>query len=150
MKFRCIEDHDCTEAHPKAGKYMAHPGGGVHIFNTLAIQNTEHEIAICEGEIDAITSSLAGIPAAGVPGTENWLPHFHRLFKGYRKVWMFADRDDSKGQGMAFAAKLVEELKNVSIVPMPEGEDVNSTVLKYGKGVLLKGIGREVEDGSNR
>lgn len=145
MKFRCIEDHDCDEAHPKAGKYMAHPGGGVHVYNTLAILENEHEIAICEGELDAITSCLAGIPAVGIPGTENWQHFFRRMFKGYDKVWMFADRDDGKGQGMAFAGKLANEMKNLIIVPMPIGQDVNSTVTEYGPNVLLKAIGRDID-----
>lgn len=143
MKFRCIEDHDCDEAHPKIGKYMSHPGGGVHIYNTMAVLENEHEIALCEGELDAITSCLVGIPAVGIPGTHNWQGFFGRIFKGYDKIWMFADRDDAKGQGMSFAGRLASEMKNLVIIPMPVGNDVNSTVVEYGPEVLLKAIGRD-------
>lgn len=146
MKFRCIQDHDCGEAHQNVGKYMAHPGGGSHVYNTLSILENEDDIAICEGELDAITACLAGIPAVGVPGIENWKPFYHRMFKGYKKVWMFADRDDSKGQGMSFARKLANEMGNLVIIPMPVGHDVNSTVSEYGSGVLLKAIGRETDE----
>lgn len=150
MKFRCLEDHEgtCKDAHPKVGKYTSHTGGGLHIYNTLAVIESHHDIAICEGELDAVTSTMCGIPAVALPGTESWQPHFGRIFKGYRNVWMFADADDEKGQGRNFAEKLAQDpfLKQVSfkIVPMPEGFDVNSAYLEFGKQALWKAIGREV------
>lgn len=150
IKFRCLEDHEgtCKEAHPKVGKYTSHTGGGLHIYNTLAIIESHHEIAICEGELDAVVSDMCDIPAVGLPGTESWQPHFGRIFKGFRTIWMFADADDEKGQGRNFAEKLSHDpyLKQVSfkIVSMPEGHDVNSAYLEFGKQALWKAIGREV------
>lgn len=144
MKFRCIQDHDCAQVHPKMGKYMAHPGADTHLFNTLDIQNSARmggEIAICEGEIDAIMAHLCGIYAVAVPGVKNWKDRYYRLFKGFKIVWIFAD-GDSWGEGLA--KKLAEGMGDkIRVINMPPGEDVNSMVLKHGKQALLKGIGRE-------
>lgn len=141
MKFRCIQNHNCEEVHPRLGKYMSHPGADTRLFNTLDIQSSDNEIAICEGEIDAITAHLCGIPAVAVPGVKNWKDHYYRLFKGYKVVWIFAD-GDTWGEGLS--KKLSEGMGDkVRIIKMPDGEDVNSMVLKHGKKALLKGIGRE-------
>lgn len=141
IKFRCIEDHVCEQVHPKVGKYMAHGGASTHIFNTLDLQSTDDEIAICEGELDAITAHLCGVPAIGVPGVQNWKDHYFRLLKGRKRIWMFAD-GDSYGEGLA--KKISDKMGDrVKIIQMPDGEDVNSMVGKYGKYALLKGMGRE-------
>lgn len=141
IKFRCIQDHICEQAHPKLGKYMAHGGAATHIFNTLDLQNSDDEIAICEGELDAITAHLCGIPSIGVPGVQNWKDQYFRLLKGRKKIWMFAD-GDSYGEGLA--KKISDKMGDkVKVIQMPDGEDVNSMVGKYGKAALLKGMGRE-------
>jgi DNA primase len=141
MKFRCLEQHEGTCSENNHEKYIAHAGVGTHIFNTLDLQNTDDEIAICEGEIDAITAHLCGIPAIGIPGVQNWKPHYFRLLKGYKKLWMFAD-GDSYGEGLA--KKIADKLGDrLSVIKMPDGEDVNSMVRKHGKAALLKGMGRE-------
>lgn len=141
MKFRCLEHHEGSCRENNHEKYIAHPGSGTHIFNTLDIQNTDDELAICEGEIDAVTAHLCGIPAIGVPGVQNWKDHYFRLLKGYKKLWMFAD-GDSYGEGLA--KKIAERMGDkLSVIKMPDGEDVNSMVGKYGKSALLKGMGRE-------
>lgn len=141
IKFRCIKDHVCEQVHPNLGKYMAHGGASTHIFNTLDLQNSDDEIAICEGELDAISAHLCGIPAIGVPGVKNWKDHYFRLLKGRKRIWMFAD-GDSYGQGLAktISDKMGDKVK---VIQMPDGEDVNSMVGKYGKSALLKGMGRE-------
>jgi 5S rRNA maturation endonuclease (ribonuclease M5) len=143
MKFRCLEQHEgpCSEAHPKRPKYIAHGGNGTHLFNTIDLQNSDDEIVICEGEIDAITAHLCGLPSIGVPGVENWKDFYFRLLRGYKKIWMFAD-GDSYGEGLA--KKIADRMGDkVSVIKMPDKEDVNSMVKKYGAQALLKGMGRE-------
>lgn len=137
MRFRCIREG--CEHRTHGGKYLSQPGGGVWLYNTVAVQDNHDEIAICEGEIDAITATLAGIPAVGVPGTQAWKPHFRRAFVGYEKVFVLADGDDP---GMEFAAKVADQLPNVKVVPMPKGEDVNSYVLQHGKRGLMERVGK--------
>lgn len=140
MKFRCLELHGGSCADAGHEKYIAHTGGGTHLFNTRAVQTTDHEIAICEGEIDAMTASLNGVPAVGVPGIKNWKEEYYRFFVGYKIVWMFSDGDE---YGSALANKLSSRMNNIRVIKMPPKEDVNSMVLKHGKHVLLKGMGRE-------
>lgn len=141
MKFRCLENHVGSCAENNHDKYRGHTGVGTHIFNTLDLQSTDDEITICEGELDAITAHLCGIPAIGVPGVQNWKDHYFRLLKGYKRIWMFAD-GDSYGDGLA--KKIADRMGDkLSVIKMPDGEDVNSMVGKYGKSALLKGMGRE-------
>lgn len=135
MRFRCIMDHD----HGKHSKYLAHPGGGVNIFNTMAVLRTENEISICEGELDAIAAELAGIPAVGIPGRENWKSHYYRMFLGYDKVFILADGDQA---GKDFAFDVEKTLPRSRTINMPDGEDVNSTIQKFGKDAVLKRMGK--------
>lgn len=142
MKFRCLESHagSCDEVHPRMGKYMAHGGASAHLFNTLDIQSSDDELAICEGEIDAITAHLCGIPSIGVPGVQNWKNQYFRLLMGFKRLWMFVD-GDTYGDGLA--KKISERMGDKLVeIKMPDGEDVNSMVVKYGKQALLKGMGR--------
>jgi DNA primase len=147
IKFRCIEDHDCKDVHPKAGKYIGQTGGGTHIYNTNAIIRSHDEIIICEGELDAATWEVVGLDAVGLPGTESWMSHFGRIFPGYATVYFCADTDDAKGQGMAFAEKLGQDKylrrTQFKIIPMPGG-DVNATYVQHGAQALWKAIGKEM------
>lgn len=135
MRFRCLEDHD----HGRHGKYMAHPGSQIHIYNTLAVLGSNDEICICEGEIDAITASIHGLPSVGIPGRENWKSHFYRMFVGYEKIYILADGDQA---GKDFAYDVVKTLPKARIINMPEGEDVNSTAKKFGVNAILKRMGK--------
>lgn len=147
IKFRCIEDHDCKDAHPKAGKYTAQTGGGTHIYNTNAIIRSHDEIVMCEGELDAATWEVVGMDSVGLPGTESWMPHFGRIFRGYHTIYFCADTGDAKNQGIVFAEKLAQDkfLKETQfkIIPMPAG-DVNKTYLELGAEALWKAIGKEM------
>lgn len=147
IKFRCIEDHDCKEAHPRAGKYTAQTGGGTHIYNTNAIIRSHDEIVMCEGELDSATWELVGMPSVGLPGTGSWMKHFGRIFPGYATIFFCADTDDAKGQGLAFADELAQDPylrgTNFKVIPMPGG-DVNKTYVEMGAQALWKAIGKEM------
>ena len=134
MRFRCVTP-DCE--HSNHGKYMSVPGDTPRIFNTMALIKSDDKIAICEGEIDAITANVCGIPAIGIAGVESWKPHFREPFLGYDVVYILADGDEP---GMKFASKVTKTLPNAKILPSRQGEDVNSEVLKYGKRALLERI----------
>lgn len=134
MRFRCVES-GCE--HPSHGKYMSAPGDKPRMFNTLALQTSDDVIAICEGELDAITAKICGVPAVGIAGVEAWLPHFREPFRGYETVYILADGDEP---GLRFANKLAKVLPNARILPSQHGEDVNSEMLQYGKGALLDKI----------
>ncbi|MFC9231063.1 toprim domain-containing protein [Streptomyces decoyicus] len=143
IRFRRIGDGD-------GPKYRSVPGDPPRIYNPNALLIPSECIAICEGEIDTITAHEAGmraangravelgvsLPAVGVAGVSAFKSYFSRCFKGYKAVFMLADGDD-KGQGLEFAEKIAELVKNVRICPMPAGHDVNSYVLANGPEALL-------------
>jgi len=118
-------------------KYLTIPGDKARLFNTHALTRYSKDIAITEGEIDAITAELAGVPAVGVPGASLWKPFYRELFLGYRHVNILADGDEP---GLDFARKVARTLPNARIIPMPDWEDVNSLVLKKGSEALFERI----------
>jgi DNA primase len=129
IRFRRMGDGD-------GPKYRSVPGDPPRIYNANALLVPSDHIAICEGEFDAIAATGTGIPAVGIAGVSAFKSYFARCFKGYKAVFMLADGDD-KGQGMEFAEKLAEQIKNLRICPMPAGHDVNSFVLANGPEALL-------------
>lgn len=118
-------------------KYLTITGDVVRLFNPGVLASAA-KVAICEGEIDAITCHDAAIPACGVPGAESWNPIWARAFR-YREVTVLADGDDN-GQGMAFAQKVARSIDRCRIVLM-DGMDVNSYYLKFGGDALRKKAG---------
>lgn len=130
IRFRCLLDHE----HRGHGKYNTQAGDRPRLYNTLALLQPSPIIAITEGEIDAITAQLCGIPTVGVPGAQSWQPHFREPFLGYREVFVLADGDEA---GMAFADTVARTLPNAKVIPCPPGEDVNSLVINQGKDALL-------------
>lgn len=145
MKFRCVVI-DCEQCREKQHqKYLALSGGKPRLYNTRAIVDNDDEIGISEGELDALTASVCGIPTVGVPGAESWKDHFLPPFEGYETVYVFADGDDP---GMRFATSVAKKLSNAKVVPMDRGEDVNSTVLKHGKGAFLAKLGKRPAKGN--
>ncbi|MBP2972703.1 toprim domain-containing protein [Mycobacterium tuberculosis] len=114
---------------------MTAPGDQPWLYNTLALMREVPDIAITEGEIDAITAQVCGLPAVGVPGASMWKPYMRELFLGYRTVYILADGDDA---GTQFANAVAATLANSRVIPMPPGEDVNSLVISKGKQALLE------------
>lgn len=111
-------------------KYMGMTGATTHLYNVNAMFKATSFISICEGEIDTITMDYAvGVPAVGVPGVNNWKPHYTRLFSDFEHVFLFADGDSA---GSDFAKSLSKELGNLVVVQMPDGEDVNSMYNQHG------------------
>ena len=127
LKFRCIEDHQCSvQGHQK---YYALSGNGVHLYNVLALHKDSTAIALTEGEIDAITvQRKLEIPTVAYPGTEQWRakPHWPSVFEGYTTVYVIADGDKP---GRDAAKEVSSTMRNSELVEMPEGEDANSYLL---------------------
>lgn len=118
-------------------KYMTQAGDRPRLYNTLALLKPSPVVAITEGEIDAITATLAGIPAVGLPGATSWQGYFKEPFLGYKEVYVLADGDQA---GTEFANKIARELPNAKVIPCPPGEDVNSLVVAYGPAALKERI----------
>jgi DNA primase len=133
IRFRCIQDHE----HRGHGKYMTVAGDRPRLYNTKALMLPTENIAITEGEVDAVTATVCGVPAVGVPGSQAWQPHFREPFLGYRNVFVLADGDEA---GISFANTIAATLPNAKVIPMPAGDDVNSLVLSRGKEALMERI----------
>lgn len=116
---------------------MTMPGDKARLYNTHALTRYSKDVSITEGELDAVTAELAGVPAVGVPGAQMWKPYFRELFLGYRNVNILADGDEA---GLDFAKQVAKTLPNARIIPMPDGDDVNSLVLKRGAEALRERI----------
>ncbi len=127
MRFRCLEDHNCGDH--SHGKYQGVSGDSTHLYNVSSLHLSGDTIAITEGELDALVSTQAGMPAVGVPGATNWKPFYYRLFDDYERVIVVGDGDTA---GREFVATLARNLPNSIRRPMPEGYDVNSYVLEHG------------------
>jgi DNA primase len=110
-------------------KYMGLTGAETKMYNVLDIDKAGDYIGVCEGELDTITmSSCIGIPCIGVPGANSWKKHYTRLLADFERIFIFADGDQP---GTEFARSLARELP-VTIVQLPEGEDVNSMYVSNG------------------
>ena len=121
-------------------KYMGMTGVETKMYNVLDIDKAGDYIGVCEGELDTITlSSCVGIPCVGVPGANSWKKHYTRLLADFERVFVFADGDQP---GTEFARSLARELP-VTIVQLPEGEDVNSAYVKFGAGYIREKAGLE-------
>lgn len=116
--------------HPEVEpKYMGMPGVATRLYNVLDIEKAENWIGVCEGELDTITLSYCvGIPCVGVPGANSWKKHYTKLLADFERVYVFADGDAA---GLQFATGLSKELP-VTVVQLPDGEDVNSAYIKFG------------------
>jgi DNA primase len=115
---------------PLGPKYLSRPGAEAHMYNVAALWRDSKQIAICEGEIDAIVMDLySGIPAVGVPGVQLWKPHFRRAFADYDRVLVIGDGDEA---GRDFANRVASQMENAVAVRMRDGMDVNDLLLYEG------------------
>ena len=120
---------------PAEPKYLGLPAAKTRMYNTQAILKAQDAIAVCEGEIDTLTLFYrVGIPTVGVPGAQAWKAHYKRLLQDFETVYVFSDGDQA---GQDFARHLARELQGVVALAMPEGEDVNSMYLQFGKDYFL-------------
>ncbi len=119
-------------------KYMGMTGQETKMYNVLDIEKAGDWIAVCEGELDTLTlSAMVGIPCVGVPGANSWKKHYTRLLADFERVFVFADGDQP---GREFAASLARELP-VTVVGLPDGQDVNSMFLQEGPEYLREKMG---------
>lgn len=119
-------------------KYMGMTGAETKMYNVLDIERAGDYIGICEGEIDTLTlSSLVGIPCVGVPGANSWKKHYTRLLADFERVFVFADGDQP---GKEFATSLARELP-VTVIQLPDGQDVNSMYVQEGSTYFHQKVG---------
>jgi DNA primase len=122
IRFRAMHNED--------PKYMGLVGAKTTMFNTKACFVADKYICVTEGEFDCIMMSVkTQHPTIGIPGANNWKPHYAKILDDFEVVIVLADGDAA---GLEFGKKISRELGNVNIISMPEGEDVNSMMIKRG------------------
>ncbi len=118
-------------------RYMGLTGAETKMYNVLDVEKASDWIGVCEGELDTLTlSGCIGIPCVGVPGANSWKKHYTRLLADFERVFVFADGDQP---GREFASSLARELP-VTIVNLPDGEDVNSIYVSEGPDYLISKV----------
>lgn len=127
IRFRCLFDkeHDCKSM--GHGKYMTVSGEPGRMYNVRAIFGADQEMSICEGEMDAITLNMCGVPAVGVPGASAWKSHYNDLLAGFSTIWLWGDPDKA---GMEFNQRVQKALPNARMVQLDM--DVNDTYKAEG------------------
>lgn len=124
-------------------KYMGMAGASTKLYNVLDIERAGDWIGICEGELDTLTmSAMVGIPCVGVPGANSWKPHYTRLLADFERIFIFADGDQP---GKEFASSLSRDLP-ITVISMEDGEDVNSSYVKYGADYIREKMGLSNEE----
>ena len=134
MNFRCIKDHRCKEAGHQ--KYMTWSGLETNLYSVQSIHGADDWIAVCEGELDALTLNIIGVPAVGIAGANKWEDRWNNVFEDFTRVYVFQDGDEA---GTKFGDVLVREVSALRIA-LPSGEDVNSMYIKYGADSLTSRI----------
>jgi 5S rRNA maturation endonuclease (ribonuclease M5) len=142
LSFRCMQDHDCKSFGPdgsyRHGKYLRPKNQETTLYGVRSFDDATDWIAVCEGELDSFILRQIGIPAVAIPGASNWKDHWVNVFEDLSRIYVFADADAS-------GAKLLDKIRDMLSMPvlevkLPQGEDVNSTFLKYGADSILKRI----------
>ncbi|NJP50070.1 toprim domain-containing protein [Streptomyces sp. SBST2-5] len=132
MRFRCLQPHDCKAV--DCPKYLSADGAGTNLYNVLDLKKDSPFIVVCEGEIDAMSFSLAGIPAVGVPGVDAWQKHFARCLEDFEVIYSAGDGDKA---GSKFNSLLSREVK-ARPLRFPRGMDANALYVKEGAGGLRR------------
>lgn len=128
LRFRRLDDGK--------PKYLSLQNAQNVLFNTRVLgDNALTQVAVTEGEIDAITLCQAGYEAVAAPGARTWKPYHRRMFDGYDTVWVVTDGDDD---GRDLAALVARDVDSARVVELPEGLDVNSLYLKEGNDGLAR------------
>ena len=135
MTFRCIKNHDCkTES--KHQKYLLWPKLPSNLYHAQSLQAADEWIAVAEGEIDALTLNISGIPAVGISGVEKWRDYWPLIFDDFTRIYFFEDGDDP---GKKLGDKMVHEINSPVIrIKMPSGQDVNSIYVAQGPEALVR------------
>jgi DNA primase len=131
FKFRRIDGGD--------PKYMIPTGQKQHLYNVSAILTAVRQVLVVEGEIDAISATLAGHPAVAVAGVNAWKPHFARCFDGIGRVIIATDNDakeDGSNPGQELARRLQDAIPQAIRVSLPSDSDINSIICNQGAQVL--------------
>lgn len=129
FKFRCVSHEDCREF--DCARYLNPPGQELGLYNVLALDSSSETLHVCEGELDAIVlSTLVPDPVVAVPGAALWRDHWPFHLAGFERVCVWPDGDEA---GQKMGARWQEKCRQVEVMRLPKGQDVNSVYLSEGR-----------------
>lgn len=134
MNFRCIQAHDCKLSGHQ--KYMTWSGLEATLWGVQFLDQAGDTIAVAEGEIDALSSNIAGVPCVGISGAEKWKEHWNNVFEDFARVYVWQEGDEA---GKRFGDMLVRETGAIRLA-LPATQDVNSTLVGQGPEALRSRI----------
>jgi hypothetical protein len=147
-RFRCIAD-ECVkdadglylfqkgekERHQGHGKYLSLPGDPPRLYNTPALIEPSPFLVVVEGEFDAQSWAVVGVPAVGAPGTGTWRDYWTPALLGYEVVYLIAEDEP----GLVFMDGLAADLPNGKVIKT-DG-DSNQILINQGPEALKRRIG---------
>lgn len=137
FNFRCMQNHDC-KAVPNHSKYWKRKGSPVNLYGVQSLAWADDWAVACEGEIDANVWHMIGVPAIGIPGAENWKPHWANVLEDFSRIYLAEDGDKAGGDLWRAMSEHIDQSNTMVVrMRMPDGEDTNSMYLKLGKDYLL-------------
>lgn len=134
MNFRCMAGHSCKDFGHQ--KYMTWSGLETTLWGVQFLAEAGDYIAVAEGEIDALSSNIAGVPCVGISGAEKWKEHWSNIFEDFTRVYVWQEGDDA---GKRFGDTLVREVGAIRLA-LPPKYDVNSTLVEQGPEALRSRI----------
>lgn len=132
FSFRCLRQHVCKDV--GCPKYLPIEGRERNIYNVLDLKKDSPFLCVAEGELDALTLSLCGLPAVGMPGAKQWKKHFSRCLEDFDVIYAFGDGDEAGGKFSSFLAKEARARP----IAMPKGKDCNDIYREQGAEGLRK------------
>lgn len=127
MAFRCMQNHKCGAS--GCPKYIQSEGLGVNLYHVMTYQTAGDFICLAEGELDALTLNVCGIPAFGISGAGKWEKHWTSIMDDFEYVYVMVDGDEG---GQKFLARVRKAVPHAVAIQMPDEEDVNSMYVKHG------------------
>ncbi|MFJ2114163.1 topoisomerase [Streptomyces sp. NPDC087850] len=149
VRYRCIADacvkddrgaylstQGLKERHGSCKKYMTVPSDVPRLFNTAALISPSPFLVVVEGEFDAMSWWLSGVPAVGAPGT-TWAKYWGPVLGGYEAVYLIAE----DGPGRIFMDSIAATAANARVIRMKDDRDSNLVFQTHGAEALRKRIG---------
>ena len=140
IRFRCLTCEDCSADDGCGVKFLGLSSVPTRLYNTRAIHEADDRIVILEGEGDTWTAAQLGLPAVGVPGSNNWKPHHWRIFTGFSDVIVVGDNDDAGRRFVAKVHKSIPVARPV-IIGGKDKDDVTSLFVREGADAVFDVLG---------
>jgi DNA primase len=105
------------------------------------LKNLESRIVyVTEGEFDSLILTQLGLPAVGIPGANAFREEWRYLFRDCERAVIVFDGDEAGRGAAAKVARIIGEVNSVTVVEMPEGQDITDFYLAHGPEALTKRV----------